>query len=164
MSSSEFPLSNATNPLNQGFAVNQITDPTLLPKIGGEQTGSSSNLSSSLPVGAVHGLTGRYYNNYNDLGLIRTDATVDFNWGNGSPDAIIGKDNFRVDWTGLVQPLYSETYNFYTQSDDGVRLRINDQLLIDKWQDQSTREYSGSIFLEAGKFYNIDLDYQPPTD
>ncbi|MFP5271335.1 PA14 domain-containing protein [Coleofasciculus sp.] len=107
------------------------------------------------------GLTAEYYNNRNftDLALTRTDETVDFNWGSGSPDAAIDPDTYSVRWTGFVEPLYSETYQFKTSSDDGVRLWVNDQLLIDNWTDHGVTDNRGTIDLQAGQQYEIRMDY-----
>jgi hypothetical protein len=58
-----------------------------------------------------------------------------------------------------LKPTKSERSTFYTQSDDGVRLWVNDQLLIHQFVPQSLTEHSTSIQLEAGREYNIRLDY-----
>ena len=107
------------------------------------------------------GLTAEYYNNrdFTDLVLTRTDETVDFNWGSGSPDAAIAPNTYSVRWTGFVEPLYSETYQFKTSSDDGVRLWVNDQLLVDNWTDHGVKDNRGTIDLEAGQQYEIRMDY-----
>ena len=91
--------------------------------------------------------------------LERLDPTVDFNWGAGSPDPSISTDTFTVRWTGLVQPLYSETYTFYTATDDGARLWVNGELIIDSWVDQALTEKSGSIALTANQKYPLLMEY-----
>ncbi|BDI14854.1 hypothetical protein ANSO36C_06560 [Nostoc cf. commune SO-36] len=112
-------------------------------------------------TGAGDGLKAEYYDNkdFTNLKKTRTDATVNFSWGLGSPDPLIGVDTFSARWTGQVEAKYSETYNFYTNSDDGVRLWVNDKLVIDKFVDQALTEYSGAIALVAGQKYNIKLEY-----
>ncbi len=107
------------------------------------------------------GLTGDYYDNMDFTGfaLTRVDATVNFNWGSGAPDASMGADSFSVQWTGQVEPLYSENYTFYTNSDDGVRLWVNGQSLIDNWTDHGPTEDSGIIGLTAGTKYDISMDF-----
>jgi chitodextrinase len=108
-----------------------------------------------------NGLKGDYFDNKDltDLKLTRIDTNINFDWGDGSPDSKVSSDTFSVRWTGYVQPNYSETYTFYTSSDDGVRLWVNNQLLVDKWVDQGETEYSGSITLTAGVKYSIKLEY-----
>jgi glucose/arabinose dehydrogenase len=122
-----------------------------------------SQLFGSLPPagGGGNGLKGEYFDNrdFTNLKLTRTDPTVDFNWGTGSPDASIGSDTFSVRWTGQVQPLYSETYTFSTTTDDGVRLYVDDRLIIEHFRDQAPTEKTGTITLEAGRRYNIRMDY-----
>src|ERR1041385_3700987 len=87
--------------------------------------------------GTGDGLTGNYYNgmNFETPVLSRKDNTINFDWGTGSPDPVLQADAFSVRWTGQIQPKYSETYTFYLNSDNGRRLWINNQLVIDKWID-----------------------------
>ncbi|MGO4695603.1 PA14 domain-containing protein [Paenibacillus sp. 2TAB26] len=73
-------------------------------------------------------------------------------------------DTFSVRWTGKVKPQYTGTYTFYTSSDDGVRLWVNNQLIINKWVDQATTEWSGTIQLTAGQKYDIKLEYYDNTE
>ncbi|MEC4868939.1 MAG: PA14 domain-containing protein, partial [Jaaginema sp. PMC 1078.18] len=116
-----------------------------------------------LPLGVEGtgtGLLGKYYDTpyFSDLKLTRTDAAIDFDWGGGSPDPALGIDTFTTRWTGEIEPLYGEDYTFYTQSDDGVRLWVNDQLLIDGWNGGGHRT-SQPITLESGQKYDIKLEY-----
>ncbi len=129
------------------------------------QVAQSTFLNSSA-IGTGTGLLGSYYSNhfstnafYGTPTLVRTDATINFNWGTGSPDPSISADDFTVRWIGSVQPQFSETYTFYTTTDDGVRLWVNGQLVIDHWQDQSPTEWSGTIALTAQQRYDVQMDY-----
>ncbi len=107
------------------------------------------------------GLKGEYYDNKDltSLKLTRTDPTVNFNWGSGSPDPSIGSESFSVRWTGQVKADHNETYTFYTTSNDGVRLWVNGQLIINNWTDHTATENKGTITLEAGKWYTLKLEY-----
>lgn len=69
------------------------------------------------------------------------------------------KDEFSVRWMGKIKPRYSETYTFHTISNDGVRLRVNGQPVIDGWIAHSEREDTATIALEAGRSYDVQLDY-----
>ena len=113
------------------------------------------------PVGTGIGLKGEYYDNADLTGtlIVDTNATVNFDWGSGAPYPAMGVDSFSVRWTGMVQPRYSGTYVFTTTSDDGVRLWVNNQLLIDNWTDHGPTDNSGSINLLAGQLYNIRMEY-----
>ncbi|MCD9024984.1 beta-glucanase [Cohnella silvisoli] len=124
--------------------------------------------ASDLPPPQVDGtgLTAKYYDNmdFTSLKATRTDATVNFDWGYGSPMTSMGADTFSVRWTGKVMPQYTETYTFYTSSDDGVRLWVNNQLIINKWVDQAATEWAGTIQLTAGQKYDIKLEYYDNTE
>ncbi|MDX2212174.1 MAG: PA14 domain-containing protein [Oculatellaceae cyanobacterium bins.114] len=111
--------------------------------------------------GTGNGLYGEYFNNtdFTNAAVKRTDSTVNFNWGSGSPDSTVGSDTFSVRWKGQIQPRYSEEYTFYTSTDDGVRLWVNGQQIVNNWRNQSTKTTSGKIRLEAGQRYDIQLEY-----
>ncbi|TRX40503.1 PA14 domain-containing protein [Flavobacterium restrictum] len=108
------------------------------------------------------GLKAEYFNNMTLTGtpvLTRTDATINNDWVNGSPDPLVNADNFSVRWSGQVQPLYSETYTFTTRSDDGIRLWVNGTQVINNWTDHSVATNTGTIALVAGVKYAIVLEY-----
>ena len=114
-----------------------------------------------VPVGTGTGLTATYYDNANFTGatVTRTDPAVNFDWASGSPATGIGADTFSVRWTGQVQPQFSETYTFYTQSDDGVRLWVNNVAIVNNWTDHALTENSGTIALTAGQRYDIRMEF-----
>jgi glutamine amidotransferase-like uncharacterized protein len=107
------------------------------------------------------GLVGTYFDNldFANQVLERVDATVDFNWGSGAPKSSIGADTFSVRWNGFVRAQFSESYTFYTVSDDGVRLWVNGQLIVNNWTDHAPVQNKGIIALEAGKTYPIKMEY-----
>ncbi len=110
------------------------------------------------------GLLGRYFDNpdFGDVVTERLDPTIAFDWGRGIPDGIplTGKgDTFGVVWTGYVQPEFTEEYTFTTSSDDGVRLRIDGEVVLRNLTEHAQTEDSGSVTLEAGRLHEIQLDY-----
>jgi uncharacterized repeat protein (TIGR03806 family) len=133
---------------------------------------AAASFVNTAAAGNGTGLTGAYYTNHTSASpftgapvLVQTNATINFNWGTGGPSPLVGTNNFTVRWTGLVQPQFNETYYFYTTADDGVRLYVNGQLLIDDWVDKtSATTHSNSIALVAQQFYNLELDYYEKTN
>lgn len=125
------------------------------------------------PPANNNGLAGVYYSGTNLLGtplLTRIDTTINFELTYSkqpvvlSPaPGIVPEDQYSVRWTGQVQPLYSETYTFYTLSDDGIRLWVNGVQLVDNWVNQGATEKSGSIPLLAGQKYDIVIEYYENT-
>ncbi len=116
---------------------------------------------TAIPSGTGNGLSGVYYDNQNFTGtsVTRVDPTVNFDFGSGAPVAGIGPDTFSVRWTGQVQAQFTQTYTFYTQSDDGVRLYVNNQLVVDNFTDHGLTENSGTIALVAGQRYDIRMEF-----
>jgi len=141
---------------------------------GGYTLGTPSSASVAIfPPASPNGtgLTGQYYiggnatysssSNFSTLVTTRLDQTVDFIWpANGVPPgtAITGT-TYTVRWTGQVLPQYSEVYTFVPKTDDGVKLWVNGQLVVDKWVSQSATENLGSIALQAGVLYDIKMEY-----
>lgn len=125
------------------------------------ESGPAVPESGSPPVGT--GLKGQYFDNddYTNLKLTRVDPTIDFLWSaTESPDPAIATDGiYSAKWTGTVTARYGETYTFYADSDDGVRLTVDGNQLFDDQTGHATMEFSGTVSLEAGKTYPIELDW-----
>jgi hypothetical protein len=68
-------------------------------------------------------------------------------------------DGFAVNWRGNIYAPVSGTYTFYATADDGFKLWINRQLVIDEWHDSPGYTYAGSIYLEGGKWYDFAANY-----
>jgi hypothetical protein len=109
----------------------------------------------------VTGLLGEYFSgvNFGHLVFSRADPVVDFSWTGIGPGGELGEFNYSVRWTGVVKTGAAGNYVFSIASDDGVRLWVNGHLLIDKWVTQPISISTGNILLEAGKFYDLRLDY-----
>ena len=111
----------------------------------------------------AEGLFGEYYHGtaadpWREFIMERIDPTVNFNWS-GSPAPSMNPDGFTVRWTGKIEVPASATYTFHTQSDDGIRLLVNGQQIIDNWTDHGDTHDSGDIALSAGQQYEIILEY-----
>src|SRR5207249_11713330 len=107
------------------------------------------------------GLTAAYFDNIDLTGgtVSRVDPAVNFDWGLGPPAAGIGPDTFSARWTGQVLAVETGTYTFRTTSDDGVRLWVDGRLLVDDWTDRGPTSHTAAITLEAGRKYDITLEY-----
>jgi uncharacterized repeat protein (TIGR03806 family) len=91
--------------------------------------------------------------------LERIDSTVDFRWGTGSPDPAVPADGFSVRWSGQLLPRHSEATTFYLNTDNGRRLWVDGELLIDAWTNDYDVEYQGTIDLTRGRKVPIVLEY-----
>ena len=150
-----------------------IVQAQLLPGKG-YSLGVSSNASVVIdpsPTASGTGLVGYYFTNASatytnaanfnptNLFLTRLDPTVDFVWGGTNPPPNLSNGVYSIRWVGQVQPQYSETYFFDVRSDDGCKLWIGNQLVIDNWKAQSVADAVSNITLQAGTRYNLKLDY-----
>jgi hypothetical protein len=100
--------------------------------------------------------------NFSNHVLSRVDAQIDFSWA-GAPDEAVGEDSFSVRWTGEVEAAFTETYTFYTNSDDGVRLWVDGRQLVNNWTDHGDTENSGNIDLVTGQTYSLVMEYYDNT-
>ncbi len=104
----------------------------------------------------------------------RSDSQINFNWVRNSPGYPITEDNFTVEWTGFIQPDASGEFTFFAEveADDGIKLTIDNKLILDKWEhtgegtdseamhDKAGSENMGKIRLEKGERYPIRVEYQ----
>lgn len=115
--------------------------------------------------GTGTGLTGQYFNDAGSGGHLEgspvsfeVDPTISFDFV-VKPPAKLGTTNFSAKWTGQLEPRFSEQYLLMTYSDDGVRVYINSQLLIDNWTTHAGTWKWNWIRLNAGQLYEIEVDY-----
>ncbi len=124
------------------------------------QSGIVSN-AAKVRINLVGGLKGEYFSdaNFSQLVLSRTDSEVNFDWQLNSPAEGIPQDNFSVRWTGSVVPQAAGAYTFYLKADDGGKLWVDGELVIDAATGASGTEVSGTINLSGGQPIPIRLDY-----
>lgn len=106
------------------------------------------------------GWQGEYFNNpflWGEPALVRTDGSVNFYWGLGSPDPAIQADGFSARWTRRLR-FDAGLYQFFTETDDGVRLYIDGYPVIDQWKDQVPTVYSTVVNLFEGE-HTIVMEY-----
>ncbi|MBN1565340.1 MAG: SH3 domain-containing protein [Anaerolineae bacterium] len=78
----------------------------------------------------------QYFNNTSLSGspaLQRIDDQINFNWGNGSPDAAINADGFSVRWTKTVNFSTSGKWVFHIEADDSLNMWIDSTQIVAKW-------------------------------
>jgi len=135
--------------------------------VAAECTVSPTPTSTSAPV-YKRGLKGVYFKDktLTNAVLARLDARVNFDWANASPATNVPTDGFSVRWTGYITPKYTQTYTFKLQHNDGVKLYINNQAVINKWTNNTGTEMvadTGQIALVANTKYPIRIDYYDDT-
>jgi hypothetical protein len=89
--------------------------------------------------------------------LIRNEERINFDWGSGTPGPGLPADGFSARWYRHVW-LDAGTYRFRLYADDGVRLWVDDALVVEAWQDPQMVWYEVDIELESG-YHFILLEY-----
>ena len=115
----------------------------------------------SPPWGSGAGLRGTYWPNTTLSGhsvLVRTDPNVDFHFYGDSPGPRVPARDWSARWRGNIAAPADGTYLFSVTSDDGARLFIDGQLVIDNWAGRGRSTIQGQMYLPAGR-HRIRLDY-----
>jgi beta-glucosidase len=113
------------------------------------------------PENFVGGLKGEYFDNVNLEGkpkYVRTDSKIDFDWKDSSPEGL-PNDNFSIRWTGKLKSPVSGKYNIGATVDDGVRLYINGEKILDMWGGGNRRISEAPYNFEKNKVYDIKMEY-----
>ena len=113
------------------------------------------------PINLPNGLKAEYYDNPTFQGTPKTriDKGINFEPKNQAPDPFLPKSPLSIRWTGELVPSVSGEYVFSFTSDDGCKLYIDDQLIIDDWNVHSARTEKASMKLEKGKKYQLKAEY-----
>ncbi len=109
------------------------------------------------------GLLGEYFNNIDLSGdpvLVREDKNVDFGWTLFSPDqSKINYDYFSARWTGYLLAPESGKFNIGIKGDDGYRLYIDDELILDNWKKEGFHEVTRPYSFVKNQAYKIRLEF-----
>ncbi|MFV5698495.1 glycoside hydrolase family 3 N-terminal domain-containing protein [Flavobacterium sp. ZT3R17] len=112
------------------------------------------------PDESQNGLKGEYFNNRNLEGnpaLTRIDNQLEFDWP-WSPGDGVSDDDFSIRWTGYIKSEKAFDGWLGLSSDDGIRMWIDDQLVIDNWTKGATNMVTTPKNIEAGKKYKVRIE------
>lgn len=108
------------------------------------------------------GLQTEYYTNVNLSGkpvLTRVEKSLDYAWDNTSPAPEIAPTNFSIRFSGYIKPDKDKECTLYTLSDDGIRVYIDDKLVINNWNNHGPMYDVCKLNLKAGKEQKIVIEY-----
>lgn len=111
------------------------------------------------PPAPEMGLRAEYFAGYREPALVGVDAVVDFPWGADAPAGLDDVDRFSVRWTGRLRPPHDGTYTLITETDDGVRLWVDGELVIDDWNGHFVARNEAEVELSAGVEVDLRIDY-----
>ncbi len=90
--------------------------------------------------------------------LTRTDSSIAFNWGRGSPDPSVPNDYFSARWRGEMTRSVAGVCSFSMRIDDGMRVRLNGSVVLASWRDQGATTYSTNVEVRKG-INEIEVEY-----
>jgi beta-glucosidase len=111
---------------------------------------------------AARGLKAEYFDNKDLQGTpvaTRTDGQLDFDWFTDAPVPGINTDNFSARWTGYFVPPASGKYQLGARADDGVRVFLDEQLLVENWRDGGAKTLTKEVELVGGRAYKLRVEY-----
>lgn len=101
-----------------------------------------------------------YWNNKSLSGppvLERQEANVDYNWGNDAPAPEVNEDDFSARWVRTIE-VEAGVYRFTATSDDGMRVWVDGERIIDEWYDHPLQTVSVERELSGGQ-HRIRVEY-----
>ena len=103
--------------------------------------------------------TGAYFEDMflHDSSFTRTDAAIDFDWGDKSPGGAVPKSFWSASWTKKAS-FEAGLYRFHAIVDDGVRLFVDGGIVIDEWEDNPGTEFIHDKYMSAGS-HDLKVEY-----
>ena len=112
------------------------------------------------------GLKAEYFDNMELKGTpkVRREEWINFEPANQAPDPFLPGSPLSIRWTGKLRPTVTGNYTFNFSFDDGCRFSLDGKLLIDKWRSGGISMDTVSVYLEAGKDYDLKAEYYDDRD
>ena len=114
----------------------------------------------------TEGLLASYFNGIefsNNPTVQRIDKNINFHWTISTPDNSIVPEFFCAKWTGNISAPQTGTFKIGLEGNDGYKLYINNELVIDKWEKQSFHTELVSYNFVAGTNYPIRVEFKEPN-
>jgi len=108
------------------------------------------------------GLKAEYFNNGTLTGepaLVRTDASINFNWYSLSPAKEVNTDNFSVRWTGKLTAVESGRYSIGARGNGPVKIWIDGKEVLTETTNRRTRNTLADFDFVGGRTYDIRVEY-----
>jgi len=123
---------------------------------------SEYDLTNMIKSDQGNGFKEEIFNNQHLQGtpvVVQLDPRLQHDWTKNSPNDSVGHDHYSVRWTGTYTPQSTGSFQVYGQSDDGMRVWVNDKKVIGMWNDQAKTSAKATVNLTAGKSYELRIEY-----
>jgi outer membrane protein OmpA-like peptidoglycan-associated protein len=120
-----------------------------------------ASFAATAQINPANGLTATFFKDRSLTKPIKTrvDPTIDYNWDNRPPGRGLPSTNYSVRWTGFLQPPTTGVYTFVASTDDGMRIWVDETLILDKWELQEPTDYRVQVPLTGGKAVAFRVEY-----
>jgi len=111
----------------------------------------------------VEGLNGEYFPNLELSGkpvIERTDRRINFDWSGEESERRGLPLKFTVRWSGVILSNSSSLHVFRAGADSGIRVYLDDNLIIDDWADHAARPDTATRYLKSGQSYRLRIEYK----
>jgi YD repeat-containing protein len=165
------PTDNSYDPVSHLITASQQPDPDGAGPVGRPTTThryDEQTIGTTGAAGApMTGLRSAYYSNQHLAGVptkVQTDGSssgpaIDHDSSSSGPAALAGRQtDFSARWTGQLHASSAGSYTFSLAADDGMRLIVDGQLLIDDWADGAVTTNTASKTLTTGD-HTVEVDY-----
>ena len=109
------------------------------------------------------GLEAEYFDNLSLAGepiLRRVDQRIDFNWAAENATRSLLPSQFTVLWSGLIHPTGSSVHVFRARADSGIRVFLDNELIIDDWNDHAAHPDVTTRALIVDRTYKLRIEYK----
>jgi LysM repeat protein len=128
---------------------------------GPTPTATPASDATATPAPSDDGWWGEFYNNEDlegDPVVTQHTPRIEFDWGTESPAPGVWQDGFSVRWTSKIH-LKTDHYRFCVMSDDGVRIWIGEDLVLDEWRaNNGVEPMCANYWVETGT-YDAQVEY-----
>jgi beta-glucosidase len=131
--------------------------------VGVGNFGTSEFEHEDRPGHLAPGLRAEYFSNlaFADAPLIdRIDQRINFDWSGADSVRGILPAQFTVRWTGTIQSNSSSLHVFRARADSGIRVYLDEKLIIDDWSEHAAHPDVTTRFLDAGRVYRLRVEYK----
>lgn len=113
------------------------------------------------PTSGQQGLKAEYFDgqNFERLVATRVDSKIDMSWNEHPPHQGMNPHVCSIRWTGKIKAPKSGWYHFSARVDDGIRVWVGDQLIIDDWNLNDVGIFEGDAELKEGELYDFKVEY-----
>jgi len=152
---------NSTTGLITGMPTTASSHLVTLRASNGTQTASTDLLMTITSSGSGTGLLAQYFNGtaLDGAPLLQRIEAPYFDWGYGSPSTNVPDSLFSVRWSGWIEATSTGVTQIRSIADDGIRVWIDNRLVIDNWVEQAATAVTAPVVMTARQRYRITIEY-----